>query len=48
MAADDALAQLDTAMNPIDVAERMAAQGFGPRLRTTAEDVLARLRAGGA
>ena len=48
MAADDALAQLDTAMNPIDVAERMAAQGFGPRIKTTADDVLARLRAGGA
>ena len=45
MAADDALAQLDPAMNPIDVAERMAAQGFGPRLKTTAEDVLARLKA---
>ena len=45
MADDDALAQLDPAMNPIDVAERMAAQGFGPRLKTTAEDVLARLKA---
>ena len=45
MAADDALAQLDPAMNPTDVAERMAAQGFGPRLKTTADDVLARLRA---
>ena len=45
MAADDALAQLDAAMNPIDVAERMAAQGFGPRLKTTADEVLARLRA---
>ena len=48
MAADDALAQLDPAMNPTDVAERMAAQGFGPRLKTTADDVLARLRASGA
>lgn len=48
MAADDALAQLDTAINPIDVAERMAAQGFGPRLKTTADDVLARLRASAA
>ena len=48
MAADDALAQFDPAMNPIDVAERMAAQGFGPRLKTTADDVLARLRASGA
>jgi phage shock protein A len=45
IAADDALAQLDAALNPIDVAERMAAQGFGPRLKTTADDVLARLRA---
>ena len=45
MAADDALAQLDPTMNPIDVADRMAAQGFGPRLKTTADDVLARLRA---
>ena len=48
MSANDALAQLDTAMNPIDVAERMAAQGFGPRLKTTADDVLARLRGSGA
>ena len=48
MAADDALAQLDPTMNPTDVAERMAAQGFGPRLKTTVDDVLARLRASGA
>jgi phage shock protein A len=48
MAADDALAQLDPATNPIGVAERMAAQGFGPRLKTTADDVLARLRASAA
>ena len=48
MAADDALAQLDPAVNPIDVAERMAAHGFGPRLKTTADDVLARLRESGA
>ena len=48
MAADEALAQFDPAMNPIDVAERMAAQGFGPRLKTTADDVLARLRANAA
>ena len=44
-AADDALAQFDPATNPTDVAERMAAQGFGPRLKTTADEVLARLRA---
>jgi phage shock protein A len=44
MAADEALAQLDGATNPADIAERMAAQGFGPRLKSTAEDVLARLR----
>lgn len=46
-AADEALSKLDVATSPSDVAERMAAQGFGPRLRTTADDVLARLRASG-
>ena len=43
-AADEALAKLDLATSPSDVAERMAAQGFGPRLKTTVDDVLARLR----
>lgn len=43
-AADDALADLDTANGPIATAEKLAAQGFGPRLRPTADDVLARLK----
>lgn len=44
-AADDALIELDAASGPIAVAERLAAQGFGPRIKTTADDVLARLKA---
>jgi phage shock protein A len=44
-AADDALADIDTASGPLATAEKLAEQGFGPRLRPTAEDVLARLKA---
>jgi phage shock protein A len=44
-AADDALADIDAATGPLATAERLAEQGFGPRLRPTAEDVLARLKA---
>ncbi|SDI55267.1 phage shock protein A (PspA) family protein [Bradyrhizobium sp. Rc2d] len=43
-AADDALVELDAATGPLATAERLAEQGFGPRLKTTAEDVLARLK----
>ena len=44
-AADEALADLDAATGPLATAERLAEQGFGPRLRPTADDVLARLKA---
>src|SRR5213080_1720858 len=44
-AADEALIELDTASGPLATAEKLAAQGFGPRLRSTADDVLARLNA---
>lgn len=44
-AADEALTELDAANGPIATAEKLAEQGFGPRLRPTADDVLARLKA---
>jgi phage shock protein A len=44
-AADDALADIDAASGPLATAERLAEQGFGPRLKPTADDVLARLNA---
>ena len=44
-AADEALMALDAATGPLSVAERLAEQGFGPRIKTTADDVLARLKA---
>ncbi|WP_316214261.1 PspA/IM30 family protein [Bradyrhizobium sp. SZCCHNR2032] len=44
-AADEALMELDVATAPLSVAEKLAAQGFGPRIKSTADDVLARLRA---
>ena len=44
-AAEQALDLLDDAATA-SVAEKLAAKGFGPRLRTTADDVLARLRGG--
>src|ERR1700755_950318 len=43
-AADDALVELDAATGPLATAERLAEQGFGPRIKTTADDVLARLK----
>lgn len=43
-AAETALDELDGAA-AASVTEKLAAKGFGPRLRTTADDVLARLRA---
>lgn len=45
-AADDALMELDVATGPLATAEKLAEQGFGPRIKTTADDVLARLKAG--
>jgi phage shock protein A len=44
-AADEALIELDAATGPLSVAERLAEQGFGPRIKTTADDVLSRLKA---
>jgi phage shock protein A len=43
-AAEAALDALDAANGPIAVAERLSAEGFGPRLRPNAADVLTRLR----
>jgi phage shock protein A len=42
-AADDALFEIDTASGPLATAEKLAEQGFGPRIKSTADDVLARL-----
>jgi phage shock protein A len=42
--AEDVLDQLDSVTSPLTTAEKLAAEGFGPRLKTTADDVLARLR----
>ena len=44
-AADEALFELDAATGPLAAAEKLAEQGFGPRLKSTADDVLARLNA---
>jgi phage shock protein A len=44
-AAAEALIELDAASGPLATAENLAEQGFGPRLRSTAADVLARLNA---
>jgi phage shock protein A len=44
-AADEALMELDAATGPLATAEKLAEQGFGPRIKTTADDVLARLKA---
>jgi phage shock protein A len=44
-AADEALIELDTASGPLATAEKLAEQGFGPRMKSTADDVLARLKA---
>src|ERR1700750_229354 len=42
-AADDALIEIDASSGPLATAEKLAEQGFGPRLKSTADDVLARL-----
>ncbi|KJC44774.1 hypothetical protein UP09_14015 [Bradyrhizobium sp. LTSP885] len=44
-AADDALFEIDAASGPLTTAEKLAEQGFGPRMKSTADDVLARLKA---
>lgn len=44
-AADEALIEIDAASGPLATAEKLAEQGFGPRMRSTADDVLARLKA---
>jgi phage shock protein A len=44
-AADEALDDLEAASRPETIAEKLAAKGFGPRVKATADDVLARLRA---
>jgi phage shock protein A len=44
-AADEALIELDAASGPLATAEKLAEQGFGPRIKSTADDVLARLKA---
>src|SRR5208282_5724924 len=43
-AAEAAFDALDAATGPIAVAEKLSAEGFGPRLKPNAADVLARLR----
>jgi phage shock protein A len=43
-AAEAAFDALDAATGPVAVAEKLAAEGFGPRLKPNAADVLARLR----
>jgi phage shock protein A len=43
-AAESAFDALDAATGPIAVAEKLSAEGFGPRLKPDAADVMARLR----
>jgi hypothetical protein len=42
--AEEAFDVLDAATGPIAVAEKLSAEGFGPRLKPDAADVMARLR----
>ncbi len=44
-AAEDVLEAIDAASGPVSAAEKLAEAGFGPRTRTTADDVLSRIRA---
>src|SRR6266853_472390 len=44
-AADQALIEIDSFFSETATAEKLAEQGFGPRLKSTADDVLARLNA---
>jgi hypothetical protein len=39
------LTEIDAASGSLATAEKLAEQGFGPRLKSTADDVLARLNA---
>jgi len=43
-AADEALKEIDAASGPLATAEKLAELGFGPRIKSTADDVLARLK----
>ncbi len=43
-AAEEALDEIDAVTGPARAAVKLAAEGFGPRLRSSADDVLARLR----
>ena len=45
VAAEDALDEIEASIAPSRTAEQLAAAGFGPKLKTTADDVLARLEA---
>lgn len=45
IAAEEALDAIDAATGPVSAAEKLAAAGFGPKLKSSADDVLARLRA---
>jgi phage shock protein A len=42
--ADEALEGVEAESRPQSIAEKLAAEGFGPRIKTTADDVLHRLR----
>ncbi len=44
VAAEEALDEIDASVAPARAAEHLAAAGFGPKLKTTADDVLARLK----
>ena len=43
-AAEAALDALDAATGPNAIADKLSAEGFGPRLRPSAADILARLK----
>ena len=43
-AAETAFDAIDAATGPVAVAEKLSADGFGPRLRANAADIMARLR----
>lgn len=45
VAAEEALDEIDNSVAPARAAEQLAAAGFGPKLKSTADDVLARLKA---
>jgi phage shock protein A len=46
--ASDALGEMDVSGDPAKLVERLADAGFGPPVRASADDVLARIRARGA